>query len=1110
MDQEVAIFIESVKQKDLAIMTHDMFTITTLAGKGFKLPHAFIITDVAFKLFLKASGLLKQFNNLVSKAADGMDFDAELKEFSENLLKSEIPREVAEALREAYTKLGSRSGSFPPATFLYASVSVEGSSITLGSSRWAEKIVVSPDALLEEVRKMWSRVVSQAVIAELAKSSGTVDKFKVSIFAACIPPVKASGRSEVTDNQILVQSTLGLYMPILDFISFDEFIIDKSSMVVLEEKLSPKEKALTIYGGVPRVESVLSTLINRPSLTPEEAIEAANLALRLSELVGKPVSVVWLLSERPKALYVLAYEEVAMGHEIFVIPFEKLRKEDSRLAGGKNANLGELAAAGFPVPPGFAITSKAYEYFLEKSSVKERIAKMLEETPRGAAAPEAYQEASKRIREVVEAAEVPPELRDAIVLAYRELCRRLGREVYVAVRSSATAEDLSTASFAGQQETYLNIRGEEELIRAVKKCWSSLFTARAIFYREQKGFPHEQVLMGVGVQEMVDAKSAGVMFTIDPVTGDPTKLVIESSWGLGESVVSGEVTPDYFVVDKKTLKILERKTSRKEKQRIRDPETGRTVTVEVPDEKKEAPSLTDDEVRELAQLGIKIEKHYGQPQDIEWAIDRNRPFPHNVMILQARPETVWSAKRLEEAEKPPEKPAIEGRVVVVKGLPASPGVHTGRAKVALTVEEASKIVSKGDILVTKMTNPDWVPYMRLAGAIVTDEGGMTCHAAIVSRELGIPCIVGAGDATQLLKTGEVYTVDASAGVVYEGVVEEVLEKPSEEVALPRLPAEAAPITGTKIYMNLGAPDMIDKYKNLPFDGIGLMRIEFILASYIGDHPNYLIEIGHPEKFVDKLADGITRVARAIYPRPVVVRFSDFKTNEYRQLKGGEKYEPEESNPMLGWRGASRYISPGYEKAFRLECKAIRKVREEYGLKNVWVMIPFVRTVWELQKCLEIMAEEGLRRGRDFKIWIMAEVPSIIILADEFSKYVDGFSIGSNDLTQLILGVDRDSQILPEIDSRYFDERDPAVKRAIHHLIEVAHENGVTVSICGQAPSVYPDFVEFLVRCGIDSISVNPDAVIDTRRLVASIEQRILLEQAVNSAKSRARLFKKPA
>lgn len=412
----------------------------------------------------------------------------------------------------------------------------------------------------------------------------------------------------------------------------------------------------------------------------------------------------------------------------------------------------------------------------------------------------------------------------------------------------------------------------------------------------------------------------------------------------------------------------------------------------------------------------------------------------------------------------------------------------------MSPEEIAKVFKQGDILVTKMTSPDWAAYMRKASAIITDEGGMTCHAAIVSRELGIPCIVGTGNATKVLRADQLYTVDAKAGVVYEGVVEEIVKKPSVVAAPVAKPvSEYVPITATKVYMNLGVPEKIEEYKDLPFDGIGLMRVEFIIADWVGEHPLYLIERGEAQKFVNKLVEGISMVARAIQPRPVVVRFSDFKTNEYRMLKGGEKYEQMESNPMIGYRGVSRYISPQYREAFKLECKAIRKVRDEYGLRNVWVMLPFVRTTWEVEKCLEIMAEEGLKRARDFKVWIMAEVPSVIFLADAFCKYVDGFSIGSNDLTQLTLGTDRDSQILPSLDPRYFDERDPAVKRAIEHLIKVAHEHEVTVSICGQGPSVYPELTEFLIRCGIDSISVNPDVVTQTKRLVASVEQKILLE-----------------
>ncbi len=781
-------------------------------------------------------------------------------------------------------------------------------------------------------------------------------------------------------------------------------------------------------------------------------------------------------------------------HEKLILWFEEVGKEDVPLVGGKVASLGEMTNAGIPVPPGFAVTAYAYKKFLEETGIRDKVYAIIDEVVTDPSEPALYEEASKRIRKLIEETPMPEEIRGAILDAYEELGRRLGVEApYVAVRSSATAEDLPDASFAGQQETFLNVRGGKRLLLSVQKCWSSLFTPRAIFYRQEKGFAHEKVLISVGVQLMVNAKAAGVMFTINPVTGDPNQIVIEGNWGLGESVVSGAVTPDHFVVDKRTLEMVERNIAAKTVEYIRDPVTGETVHAEVPPERQKQPCLTDDEIKQLAKLAIEIEKHYGRPQDIEWAIDKDIPPPNNVFIVQSRPETVWSMRK--ELPEGKEEITVE-RVVVVKGLPASPGLYVGPAKVVLNVEDASKLIEKGDVLVTKMTNPDWVPYMRLAGAIITDEGGMTCHAAIVSRELGIPCIVGTGNATQVLETGKSYTVDAKTGVVYEGVVEELV-KPAEEAEeaarAPQAFAEPTPVTATKVYMNLGVPEKIHDYANLPFDGIGLMRIEFIMASYIGEHPNYLIEIGEEEKFIDKLAEGIATVAQAVHPRPVVVRFSDFKSNEYRQLKGGEKYEPEENNPMIGYRGVSRYISPQYEKAFRLECRAIKKVREEYGLKNVWVMLPFVRTTWEVERCLQIMKEEGLERGRDFKVWLMAEVPSIIFLADEFCKLCDGFSIGSNDLTQLILGTDRDSEILPALDPRYFDERDPAVLRAIAHLIRVAHKHGKTVSICGQAPSVYESFTEFLVRCGIDSVSVNPDVVVRTRKLVASVEQKILLE-----------------
>ncbi|MCD6114036.1 MAG: phosphoenolpyruvate synthase [Thermoprotei archaeon] len=825
-----------------------------------------------------------------------------------------------------------------------------------------------------------------------------------------------------------------------------------------------------------------------------------------------------------------------------ILWFEQLRKEDVPIVGGKNANLGEMLSAGIPVPPGFAVTAYAYKKFLEETGLSEKIAQTLKETiVKGE--PQEYEEASKKIQKLIIESPMPKYIEEKIREAYRELNRRLGLEnVRVAVRSSATAEDLPDASFAGQQETYLNVIGEDEVVKKVKECWASLWTARAIYYRESKGFDHSKVLISVAVQKMVNSRSAGVMFTLHPVTGDENVIVIEGSWGLGETVVQGRVTPDEIVVDKKTLKITEKRVNEKAIALLFDPVGRRNVEVELPADEKElekiaekypeiakiikkygmfrnAPALSDEEAVKLAELAKKIEEHYGRAMDIEWAIDQDLPYPQNVFIVQARPETVWSTKKAKEVK--PEKEAAPAkapaeRKILVRGLPASPGVAIGVAKVALTVEEAAKLMKKGDILVTKMTDPDWVPYMKLAAAIVTDEGGMTAHAAIVSRELGIPCIVGTKNATQVLKTGIEVTVDATHGIVYEGRVEELLKKEEEKAVAPGVAAvgipkevmhEIFPVTATKIYMNLGEPDMIDKYIDLPFDGIGLMRIEFIISDWIAYHPLYLIKIGKPEEFVNKLADGIAKVAQAIYPRPIVVRFSDFKTNEYRGLKGGEEFEPEERNPMIGWRGVSRYVSPEYEPGFRLELRAIRKVREEYGLSNVWVMLPFVRTTWEVEKALKIMEEEGLKRSKDFKVWIMAEVPSVIFLADKFSELVDGFSIGSNDLTQLILGADRDSAILGKLG--YFDERDPAVMRAIAHLIEVAHAHGRTVSICGQAPSVYPEFTEFLVRHGIDSISVNPDVVIRTRRLVASIERKIMLERLESLTKQATKKLWEP-
>ena len=794
-----------------------------------------------------------------------------------------------------------------------------------------------------------------------------------------------------------------------------------------------------------------------------------------------------------------------------VLWFEDVRKEDIPVVGGKNSSLGEMISSGFPVPPGFAVTAYSYERYIDEKRIAEQIYKIIKDTVTNPNDPKQYDVASKKIRELMEKTPMPKDIENAIRTAYKDLNQRLKlKDTFVAVRSSATAEDLPDASFAGQQETFLNIRGPDDLINRVIKCWSSLFTPRAIFYRTEKGFAHEKVFISVGVQKMVNSGCAGVMFTINPVTGNQDEIVIEGNYGLGETVVSGVVNPDDFVIDKSTIKIKERRISRKTVEYIRDPQTGKTIHLDIPEDRQKLTCITDQEISTLAELAKRIEKHYGKPMDIEWAIDQDLPYPQNMFIVQARPETVWGSKPMETPGKIEDGKAHEQLKVVVRGISAGRrGYGIGKATVVLNPDDAHRDMHKGDVLVTGMTDPDFVPFMKMASAIVTDKGGITSHAAIVSRELNIPCVVGTEIATQVMKTGQEYTVDSRNGIIYEGIMAQALQPAvtPNGAALVTL-AEAAPVTATKIYMNLGTPEMIEQYKNLPFEGIGLMRTEFILASAIGQHPMAFVDAGQSQEFVDKLSEGIATVARAIQPKPVVVRLSDFKTNEYRGLKGGEKYEIVEENPMLGWRGCSRYISKWYIQAFRLECQAIKKCRTEWGLKGVYVMLPMVRTLWEAKKVLEIMKEEGLERSRDFKVWFMAETPSIGIMADEFSKLVDGFSIGSNDMTQGVLMIDRDSERLGQMG--YFDERDPAVKRIIAHLIKAAHENGCTVSICGEGPSNLPDFAEFLVRVGIDSISVNNDAVITTRKNVAGIEQKIILERlAEQAALARGQPIKKP-
>lgn len=777
--------------------------------------------------------------------------------------------------------------------------------------------------------------------------------------------------------------------------------------------------------------------------------------------------------------------------EKFILWFDEIGMKDVPRVGGKSASLGEMTKAGVPVPYGFTTTAEAYRFFLEHSKLESSLEEVLKELedPEDT---ELLQKVGKSIRDIIRRAEMPRELEEAIREAYRELTRRYQQEggsgkPYVAVRSSATAEDLPDASFAGQQETFLNIVGADELVDKVRDCFASLFTDRAIYYRIQKGFDHMEVALAAAVQLMVFSEAAGVMFTLDVSNGDTSVVQIEATYGLGEYVVQGKVTPDIYYVGKDDLAIR-KIISEKDIMLIRK-EKGGVEEKEVPKSKRQKQVITDEQIVQLADYGIAIEKHYRKAMDIEWGSDERT---EKLWILQARPETAWSGKVMQKPVATTEK-----RNIVAKGLAASPGIAAGKAKVILDVSDIRKF-KQDEILVTEMTAPDWVPAMRKARAIITNSGGMTCHAAIVSRELGIPCIVAAKNAsdaakkaTDVIKSGQDITVDAVNGIVYEGILEEAVKKKEEEAVM----AEVFPATGTKVLMNLGDPDLAEKYAKLPCDGIGLMREEFIWTTFIHEHPNYLIEIGQPEKVVNMLAEGFRQVAKALYPRPVVLRLSDFKTSEYRDLKGGEKYEPEEPSALLGWRGASRYYDPEYVEAFRLELKAVKKAREEFRLKNIWVMIPFCRTVEECEKVITIMKEEGLEKGPDFKVWLMAEIPSNIILADKFSKYVDGFSVGSNDLTMLILGADRDNDRIAPI----FDERDLAVKRAIHHLIEVAHKHGKTVSICGQAPSVYPDFTEFLIRSGIDSVSVNPDAVKSTKHLVAQVEKRIVLEKATGKA-----------
>lgn len=778
-----------------------------------------------------------------------------------------------------------------------------------------------------------------------------------------------------------------------------------------------------------------------------------------------------------------------------VLWFNELHREDVNLVGGKSSSLGEMTSSmDVPVPYGFATTARAYRYFMAETGLNDKVNALLEGIKDYENSDELYH-ACEQIRNLIVNATMPDDLAQDIKTAYADLADKMGqKDPFVAIRSSATAEDLPDASFAGQQESYLNIKGADDVTDRVQECYSSLFTDRATYYRHKQNFPYEKVALSAAIQMMVFSKASGVMFSVNVANGDDTKIVIDGIYGLGEYIVLGKVTPDHFVVDKDSMKIVEKNIIKQPIELMRQPDGG-TVEKEVPADLQDQPVLTDDQVIELAGYVKKIEQHYGCYMDMEYALDTNT---NRLWIVQARPETVWSQRNKQkkaDAEEDANVVSESDAQVAVRGLPASPGLASGVVHVIDSPKDIDQFKA-GEVLVTLMTSPDWVPAMKKAAAIVTNFGGMTCHAAIVSREMQIPCIVGTKSqhvaATDALKTGDVVTVDAKNGIVYMGKVASLLKKSTPAAQTGQVvAAETFAPTATGVMMNLGDPELAEKYSTLPADGIGLMREEFLWTTYIHEHPLYLIEQSHPETVVNMLANGIAKVVRAMAPRPVVLRLSDFKSSEYRKLKGGDKYEPHESADLLGWRGASRYYDPKYIDAFKLELAAVKKVRNEFGLKNLNIMIPFVRTVEEAQKVTDIIKGEGLIRSADFKVYMMAEIPTNIILADQFNQFVDGYSIGSNDLAMLILGCDRNNDTVAHL----FDERNLAVKRAIRHLIKTAHKDGKTVSICGQAPSEYPDFTNFLIQSGIDYVSVNPDMVKETKRNVAHFEQRIMLDKA---------------
>ena len=763
-------------------------------------------------------------------------------------------------------------------------------------------------------------------------------------------------------------------------------------------------------------------------------------------------------------------EEVAQ----LIRSFGELGREDVAFAGGKGANLGELTRAGFTVPPGFVVGAPAYAAFVAGGGLRTRIAERLGTVDVDDA--DALQRAADDVRALVAAEPVPDGIEAAIRESYAELAAD-DPDAPVAVRSSATAEDTEAASFAGMNETFLNVRGADAVVEAVRRCWASLFGARTVFYRAKRGFGQADMDIAVVVQRQLDVDRAGVMFTIDPSTGATDHVVIEGAFGLGEAVVSGRVSPDRYVVDKASLVIRAREIHPKTST-IEARVAGGTVVREVSADEAMRPTLTDGDARALAELGIRIERHYGSPQDTEWAIDRDG----KTWMLQSRPVTAVGHAEPEPAE-------AQG-AVLLRGLGAAPGVASGPVSVLGSLSDAGKF-SDGAVLVTRMTAPDWVPLMRRAAAIATDSGGMTCHAAIVSRELGIPCVVGTQDATKSLRDAEIVTVDATRGLVLEG---RAVPGPAPEATV-RLGGAAA-VTGTALLLNLSEPSQVERAAALDVDGVGLLRAELMVIEALeGAHPRLLLEEGRGAEFVDRMAESLTTFAAGFAPRPVTYRTIDFRTNEFRGLRGGERFEPEEANPMIGYRGVLRYVRE--PDLFALELDAIKRVWDA-GHANLHVMLPFVRTADELAACRALVDESGLSRRTGFELWIMAEVPSVLFNLERYAALgVAGISIGSNDLTQLLLGADRDSGLLAEL-----DERDPAVVAYLEQLIPRARALGLATSICGQAPSVHPEYAELLVRAGIDAISVNIDVVERTRRLIDAAERRVLLGAARATAGDR--------